>query len=408
MKAAHSLLILGAIISYSSLAMAADDVAPEQVEGSTDATNPTDSAQASPSADGDVDSVFLPVESPEDELPPEAPMSEESVREKNQARLDEAQEICEATCLNTTDEPQCLSSCADQTYYCFDRCDQLSGNSADCFISCTQIAVDYGVDWEETHGDGGVAAEEAIPPGRKFAFGMNLVGGLHFVPKFALNALLDMSVPHWRDGAKFFYGGEFVFRFDDRNDFLVGIDYADFRTQDGWWLEKNDPTTSVDWVENDLRALTITLAWNGIANLDKKKRAQIYGGVGLGAAIRMGEFKKAELTVGCVTPDQDLSIFSGLTPESLCPASGGRMLQNRNASGEITQWEVEKIPAVLPSLVVTAGFRYLIADTISIGVEGGFKTAAFYGGLKVGFIVGRTHRQAARQAAPVLVTSEDN
>lgn len=400
MKVAHSLWILGALISFAPLAMAADELAGDS-DASVLATTQAETGEASGERSDD---VLLLGESPaeNDDLALEGnapPASEATVVQKDQERIDEVQDICAATCLNTTDEAECQSQCADQTHYCFDRCDDLSSNESDCFLSCTQIAVDYGSSWEETHGVGMAAGDEAAPPGRKFAFGMNLVGGLHYVPKFALNALLDMSVPHWRDGPKYFYGGEFVFRFDDRNDFLVGIDYSDFRTRDGWWLEKDDPATSVDWVENNIRALTITLAWNGIANLDKKKRAQLYGGIGLGAAIRMGDFKKAELRVGCVDENYALSNFGALTPDSICPESrASGMLLNRNASGEITDWEIEKIPAVLPSLVVTAGFRYLIADTISIGIEGGFKTVAFYGGLKVGFVVGRTHRQAARAA----------
>lgn len=326
-------------------------------------------------------------------------------------QANEVRDICDATCAGAFDIPACNQSCAEETSFCFARCEELSSNKNDCFLSCTQIAVDYGQRWDEAEMEriAHEMAEEPAPRGRKFAFGMNAIGGLHYVPKFALNALLDMSIPHWRDQPKYFYGGEFVFRFDDRNDFLIGVDYSDFRTPDGWWLEKNDPATSVDWVENNLRAITITLGWNGIANLGTKKRAHFYGGLGLGAAIRLGDFKKAELTVGCVDDDQALSYFSTVTPDSYCPnLPSQQMLLNRTPSGEITEWEIEKIPPVLPSLVITAGFRYIIADTISLAVEGGFKTAAFYGGLKVGFIVGRTHAQAARaqarNAAPVAVT----
>lgn len=321
---------------------------------------------------------------------------------------EEAQNICEATCGAAVDAQTCEAECMNETTFCFQACENLSADADDCFINCTQIAVDFGSQHDESleaidRRLPAGADEETTTYGRPFAFGMNAVGGLHFVPNFLLDIFLDRSVSHWEDGAKFFYGGEFVFRFDDKNDFIIGIDWADFRTPDGWWLDKDEPMTSMDWVENDLRALTITLGWNGIAHLDKKKRAHFYGGIGLGAAIRFGNFNKAELTVGCVDANHASDFFDTATPDTYCPnLPSEQMLLNRDSSGHITQWEREKIPPVLPSLLVNAGFRYMIADTVSIAVEGGFKTAAFYGGLKVGFMVGRSHTAIRAQEAREL------
>lgn len=310
-------------------------------------------------------------------------------------RESETAKICEAACTGAPNYDGCFDTCTDQTNACFELCDELPANKNDCFVGCTHIAVDERDRQEEIAQR--ILEEEREPVyGRKFGFGMNLVGGLHNVPNFLVGAFFERSIPHWEDGAKFFYGGEFVFRFDDRHDLLLTIDYANYQTPDGWWLEKNKNATAAEWVQNDLRALAITVGWNGILNLDKKKRTQFYGGVGLGVTIKIGDFNKAKVRLGCVNPDTDLSVYDSLSIDGPCPDDSGRVLGNQDASGEITEWTKEKIPAVLPSFVATAGIRYIIADTVSVGVEGGFKTVAFYGAVKVGFIMGKSN--ATRKA----------
>lgn len=316
----------------------------------------------------------------------------------------EAADICDATCASAFDTGLCETTCLNETTLCFNECDNLAGHGDDCFVNCTQIAVDFGARYEEAEEARLLArlAEEAEGPlVRPLAFGINVFSALHYTPKFALNALLDRSIPHWRDHPKAIFGGEFLLRFNNRNDAILAVDWADFRTRDGWWLEKGLDDTATDWVENDLRALTITLAWNAVAPLDARERFHIYGGLGIGAAIRFGDFKKAELNVNCVDESHDPAFFSSATPDTYCPnLPGSQMLLNRNAQGEVTDWEVENIPRVLPSLLINLGMRYIIADTISIGIEGGFKTAAFYGGLKIGVVAGKRVRASSLQSAP--------
>lgn len=321
----------------------------------------------------------------------------------------EANDICEAACAGTHDAAGCEASCVEETMFCFDQCAQLAAGSADCFLGCTNIAVDfrerYTAQEEGVLDDPRMHDADAEPGehryGRKLAVGVNVRGYVHNVPNFALGIFLDRYISHWDDKAKFIYGGELLFRFDDRNDFIIGVDYADFRTPDGWWLEKDEELSAADWVQNDLRTVTVSLEWNGIANLDKKKRAQIYGGVGLGAAIRLGNFRKNEMSVGCLPPNATMDIFDGLTPSSPCPAAPGQdTVLDGSSPGEANEWENMKIPPVLPSLIASLGFRYLIADTVSIGIEGGFKTAAFYGGLEVGVVFGKKYARSDAASAP--------
>lgn len=318
-----------------------------------------------------------------------------------EAREAEIDEICSAACTGAYAEGECSDACVDQTTACFEQCDELPANKNDCFVGCTHIAVDERDRQEEELDQ--LAASGALEDepvyGRKFAFGMNAVGGIHHVPNFLVGAFFDRHIGHWDDGAKFFYGGEFVFRFNDQHDLLLTIDYANYTTQDGWWLEKDKNATAAEWVHNDMHALAITVGWNGIANLDKKKRVQIYGGIGLGVTLKFGDFNKAKVRLGCVDPSTNTDVYDTLTPDGTCPEDSGRVLIDQDSSGEITDWTQEKIPAILPSIHATLGFRYLIADTVSIGVEGGWKTVAFYGGLKVGFVVGKSNAKREREQA---------
>lgn len=310
----------------------------------------------------------------------------------------EITDICEAACAGATQENLCIQNCQSQTHACFNECDTLPARKNDCFVGCTHIAVDER-DRQEQELEAHVQAMDENPVyGRKFAFGMNAVAGLHHVPNFLVGTFFQLHQSHWADKPKYFYGGEFVFRFEDRHDLLLTIDYADYRTRDGWWLENDKNATAAEWVHNDMRALAITVGWNGIANLDKRKRAHFYGGIGLGMLVKFGDFNKAKVRLGCVNPSTDISVYDDLTPSGACPEDNGTVLIDQDpATGEITEWTQEKIPSILPSLIATAGFRYIIADTVSIAVEGGWKTVAFYGALKVGFMVGKSNAKRQRE-----------
>lgn len=234
---------------------------------------------------------------------------------------------------------------------------------------------------------------------RPLGIGFNLRGYVHNLPNFALGIFLVDHPTHWANGPRFTYGGEFVFRRNDKTDYILGIDYADYRTADGWWLEKDEPIASADWVENNLRALNITFEWNGIANLDRKRRAQIYGGVGIGLALRFGNFRKYDIPTGCFNRNTDIGLLDSLAIDAPCPdLPGSDVLLNGDPEGEAQSAHNEKIPRVLPAFVATLGFRYIIADIVSVGIEGGIKTASFYGGLEIGFILGK--REAPSAATP--------
>ncbi len=227
-------------------------------------------------------------------------------------------------------------------------------------------------------------------PGQ-IGFGANFRFSLINTPSFALAPFFDLYEGHWSDGARFALGGELVLRFKGQVDLVVGYDYADYRTRDGWWLEDDDPAASTDWSINDLRAHQITLEANGIASLTPDGRLQMYGGGGIGIGISVNEFLKYDVNPACLNGPDDLSVFED---GGACFDSDGDPLAiGIDSDGNpIPGFEAEKedIPNVLPSLVLSMGLRYLIADRVSIGIEAGFKTIAFYAGLEVGFMLGKS------------------
>lgn len=307
-----------------------------------------------------------------------------------ETREEEIAGICDTACSGSSSYDACFDSCSSETGACMSECDELPAGSDDCFIACTNLALEdarpaSGASATTTSAAGAATPEEEE---QRLGIGINLRGYIHNVPQFGLNPFFARSVSHWDDGAKFIFGGELLFRLKGTQDIVIGVDYADYSTRDGWWLDDDDPVQAADWVNNNLRSLNLTLEWNGISTLTDDGRLQLYGGAGLGVGVRMGRFRKFDINEGCVTNDGALSQLDALTPDTLC--GGGDAVRDGSPDGETAVFEDENIPRVIPSIVFSLGLRYMIADVVSIGIEAGFKNIAFYGGLEVGFMLGRT------------------
>ena len=236
----------------------------------------------------------------------------------------------------------------------------------------------------------------------RLAFGMNFRGYAHVVPSAVLRAFFDQYVSHWSDGPRYVFGGEMLLRMNRSNDIILGVDVADFSTTNGWWLDNGEPPTSADWGENNMRLVTVAIEWNGITTLTNDGRMQFYYGAGLGAAVRLGEFRKYPINTECLPAGSTVEILGSLQRGMPCGDGTSDAVQGDSPEEQRALSTLENIPAVLPALNITMGFRYLIADVVSIGIEGGFKTAALYGGLEVGFLVGQ-HRR--RPSSPSTATS---
>lgn len=199
-------------------------------------------------------------------------------------------------------------------------------------------------------------------------------------PGFVIGAFFDEHTGHWQGGVhNFAYGLEFTTRIPERYDVVVSLDWANIRTPDGYWLENDDPIADADWGENDLSLLTADVAFHWLSELGNKRVWQAYYGVGLGASIVLGEFRKYSLDTaacGLATVEQRNSRDTRLLDDCYDPQGNPTIIGDH---------ELQNVPPVLPSISATLGLRYLIEDTVSVSLEGGFKGLYFYGGLEVGY-----------------------
>ncbi len=208
-----------------------------------------------------------------------------------------------------------------------------------------------------------------------------------FPPRFVLDAFFSRHTNPWGTGdngdrtLNFAYGAEFTTRIPEKYDLVISLDWANLRTPDGWWLEDGDSVADANWTENTISLLTADVGFHWLTPLDRLETLQLYYGIGLGASIVLGEFNKYDVdTDACgnmVTADDRNSRNTSML--DACFDDDGNPTHTGLRETE------SKVPPVLPSLSGVIGLRYLIADRVSIALEGGLKAPFFYGGLEIGY-----------------------
>lgn len=200
-------------------------------------------------------------------------------------------------------------------------------------------------------------------------------------PAFVLNGFFDAHTGHWQDGVhNFAYGLEFTTRIPDKYDIVVAVDWANLATPDGYWLEDGDPIVDADWGENNLSLLSLDVAFHWLTNLDRQDTLQLYYGVGLGASVVLGEFRKYDLLASDCGEE-----FVAARDTDQTELLDNCYYENGDPTVDRGNYQLEKIPPVLPSISASLGLRYLIGDHVSVALEGGVRTIYFYGGLVVGY-----------------------
>ena len=199
------------------------------------------------------------------------------------------------------------------------------------------------------------------------------------VPDALIDAFFDAHTNMWTDGVKnFSYGLEFTTRMPDRYDLVLSLDWANLRTPDGFWLEGGDPVRDAEYADNNISALTIDTSFHWHNRLDRVGNVQLYYGLGLGLLAFIGDFTKHDVdSQRCEFSDDDR-------------ASGDISLLNRcfDDQGEpfiSPRQEDQNLPPVLPSISATLGLRFLVADSVAISLEAGWKSIYAYGGIEVGY-----------------------
>lgn len=210
-----------------------------------------------------------------------------------------------------------------------------------------------------------------------------------YTPSVFLDGRFQIHTNMWEDGVvNLSYGAEFTTRIPDKYDLVVSVDWANLRTADGWWLEDGDDLGDATWTESNLSLLNADVAFHWLTNLNRAETLQIYYGLGLGLAFVLGEFGKYNVdSSGCVDPQTGEAWGPDERRSNRGALLDGCFDDNGNPS-RVSERELQNIPPVLPALSATLGFRGLIADRISLGIEGGFKSLYFYGGLELGYFWG--------------------
>jgi len=203
------------------------------------------------------------------------------------------------------------------------------------------------------------------------------------VPSFMLDWFFDIHANTWSQGQQnWAFGAEFIIRRIEKFDLTFGISWADIRTQDDWWLESGKALVDADWGQNNLSLLNLIVTIDWLAEI--KRYWQFYYGVGLGLAIRLGDFTKTDVDPACIED-------AGYDPYS---ATDARVLNeycfddegNPRLRPGATPQEEEKLPPILPAITLHVGTRWIIAEDWAIQLEVGWETIYFYGGLEFGYI----------------------
>lgn len=202
-----------------------------------------------------------------------------------------------------------------------------------------------------------------------------------YTPSFFLDGSFSLHTNMWEDGvANLAYGLEFTTRIPDKFDVVVGLDWANLRTADGYWLEDGDPVVDADYTESNLSLINADVSLHWFTNLNRKENFQWYYGFGLGMGVVLGELTKYDIdpgTSGCNwTQEERDSQRLDLVDE--CASDFDNPYIDRSQPED-------RIPPVVPALSLTTGLRYMPTDNLSIGIETGFKTLYFYGGLEIGY-----------------------
>ncbi|MCB9507796.1 MAG: hypothetical protein H6700_09780 [Myxococcales bacterium] len=201
------------------------------------------------------------------------------------------------------------------------------------------------------------------------------------LPGFFLDPFFSQHTNQWTQGVKnFSYGGEFTTSLPRRYDLVVGAEWVNMRTPDGYWLEDGDPVADANWTESNLSLATVDVMLRWFRNLNRQETFQLTYGVNLGASVVLGEFRKQDLdTAACgdfLDTAEERNSTNPAVLSNCFDADGNPTVINDTVN--------ESIPPVLPVLGVGVGFRYLIADHVSVALEGGFK-GYLYGGLNIGY-----------------------
>ena len=202
------------------------------------------------------------------------------------------------------------------------------------------------------------------------------------LPTAVLDGFLSAHTDMWSGGiANLEFGGEFIVRRPGEFDLVFGFGWANLRTPDGFWLESGDPVRDADWTESTLRLVSLDVAINWLVDLNPEQTWHLYYGLGLGGAAIVGDFKKWDVNHQACMPEQGGSTDASLLDACVDDEGNPFII-------EATEQDEDRIPPLIPVLLLSVGTRYIVAENWAIGGEFGIRAPYFYGGLELGYTWG--------------------
>lgn len=214
-------------------------------------------------------------------------------------------------------------------------------------------------------------------------YGIEFRGGFTHVPNFVIGMLYEK---HGEAGPEAQYGGSFFVRKNNRErELSLNYDYTQIDLGDSWWVRKGKSRGSARWMEIASPKHTITLGIDRNFPIGRQERFQFHVGGMFGISVLSDStFPRSRVDQGAC-----LIGISGATSGHLdLFEEGGACYDALDPNNS----KPLKLPAVLPSIGMRLGMRYVIADRVQVGLEGGIQDMYFYANANVGVIVGRKYK----------------
>lgn len=218
-------------------------------------------------------------------------------------------------------------------------------------------------------------------------YGINLYAGIGHTPNFIIRGMMEPGM-RVEPEPRGHYGLAFFVRKNARKrDISLNYDYTSFDLGEHWWLRKDQPRGDARWLDIGMVTKhTITVGVDRNFVFGAKERFQIHIGGLFGLSVLPNNaYDRSKVKLGCLI---------GINKEKKGHLDrfqeGGECYDRRDPDGRV------KLPPVLPSLGLRAGLRYVIADRVQVGVQGGFQDGYFFANGVVGVIVGRKFRPGER------------
>lgn len=192
------------------------------------------------------------------------------------------------------------------------------------------------------------------------------------VPGFVLGWFFDHHENQWTKGQKnFAYGAEFTWKRHHQFEIGVGVDWADLRMPDGFWLKNGDAMSEADWTKVTIQMLSVTFFTR--RSWEVNQWFSPYLGASIGPGIVFGKVLKYNPSPGTQCRSQ-LSAGSFAPPP--CFDSNGKPKLSSQFDAPVRE---KGVPPIAPVLGLSGGLKFTFAKHGMFKIEAGLRDYLFAG-----------------------------